>query len=49
MFKKRLVALQPIKMSRFFPEPYELFGGDINVTVDFSNYATETDKKCDTC
>ena len=29
-------------MSKFFPEPYEPFGGDINVTVDLSNYATKT-------
>ena len=27
------------KMSRYFPEPYEPFGGDINVKVDLSNYA----------
>ena len=32
-------------MSKFFPEPYELFGGDINVTVDLSNYETKTDLK----
>ena len=32
-------------MSKFFPEPYEPFGGDINVTVDLSNYATKTDLK----
>ena len=30
-------------MNTFYPEPYELFGGDINVTVDLSNYATKTD------
>ena len=29
-------------MSKFFPAPYEPFGGDINVTVDLSNYSTET-------
>ena len=33
------------KMSNFFPEPYEPFGRDINVTVDLSNYATKTDLK----
>ena len=38
-------ALQCIKMSKFFPKPYEPFGGDINVTVDLSNYATKTDFK----
>ena len=32
-------------MSKFFNEPYELFGGDINVTVDLSNYETKTDLK----
>ena len=33
-------------MRKFFPEPYEASGsGDINVTVDFSNYATKTDSK----
>ena len=29
-------------MSKFYPEPYEPFGGDINVTVDLSNYATKS-------
>ena len=33
-----------------FPKPHEPFGGDINITVDLSNYATKTDlKKCDKC
>ena len=32
-------------MSKFFPEPFEPFGGDINVTVDLSNYETKTDLK----
>ena len=32
-------------MSKFFPEPYKPFGGDINVKVDLSNYATKTDIK----
>ena len=26
-------------MSKFYPEPYEPFGGDINVTVGLSDYA----------
>ena len=34
-----------IKMSQYFPKPYEPFGGDINVKVDLSNYATKTDIK----
>ena len=32
-------------MSQHFPKPYETFGGDINVKVDSSNYATKTDIK----
>ena len=32
-------------MSQYFLKPYELFDGDINVKVDISNYATETDFK----
>ena len=33
------------KMSQYFPKPYEPFGGDVNVKVDLSNYATEADIK----
>ena len=32
-------------MSQYCPDTYELFGGDINVKVDLSNYATKTDIK----
>ena len=32
-------------MSQYFPKPYKPFGGDINVKVDLSNYATKTDLK----
>ena len=32
-------------MSQYFPKTYEPFGGDINVKVNLSNYATETDRK----
>ena len=32
-------------MSQYFTKSYELFGGDINVKVDLSNYATKTDLK----
>ena len=28
-------------MSQYFPKPYELFGGDINVKVNLSNYAAK--------
>ena len=34
-----------IKLSQYFRKPYEPFGGDINVRVDLSNYATKTDIK----
>ena len=33
------------KWVNIFPKPYELFGGDINVKVDLSNYATKADIK----
>ena len=32
-------------MSQCFPKLYEPFGGDINVKVDLSRYATKTDLK----
>ena len=32
-------------MSQYFPKPCEPFGVDINVKVDFSNYATKGDIK----
>ena len=32
-------------MSKYFPKPYEPFGGDIDVRVDLSNYATKKDIK----
>ena len=32
-------------MSQYFPKPYKPFGGDINVKVDLSNYATKVDIK----
>ena len=32
-------------MSQYFPKPYQPFGGDINVKVDLSNYATNADLK----
>ena len=34
-----------IKMSQYFPKPYEPFDGDINVKVDLWNYATKSDIK----
>ena len=35
----------PIKMIQYFPKPFRSFDGDINVKVDISNYATQTDLK----
>ena len=34
-----------IKISQYFPKSYEPFGGNINVKVDLSNYATKADIK----
>ena len=34
-----------IKMSQYFTKPYEPLGGDINVKLDLSNYATTADLK----
>ena len=34
-----------IKMSQYFPKPFKNFGGNINVKVDLSSYATKTDPK----
>ena len=32
-------------MSQYFPKPFRIFGGNINVKVDLWNYATKTDLK----
>ena len=34
-----------LKMSQYFPQPFRSFGRNINVKVDLSNYATNTDLK----
>ena len=34
-----------MKMSQYFPKTFRNFGGNINVKVDLSNYATKTDLK----
>ena len=34
-----------VKMSQYFPKPYEPFDGDINIKVDLFNYATKADVK----
>ena len=33
------------QMSQYFPKPYKCFEGNVNVKVDFSNYATKWDIK----
>ena len=40
-----LIKKPHIKMSQYFPKPFGRFGGNINVKVDMSNYATKTDLK----
>ena len=32
-------------MSQYFPKPFRNVGGNINVKVDLSNYATKADLK----
>ena len=32
-------------MGKYFPKPFRSFGGNINVKIDLSNYATKTDLK----
>ena len=32
-------------MSQYFPKPFRSFGGNINIKVDLSSYATKTDLK----
>ena len=32
-------------MSQYFPKPFGSFGGNINVKINLSNYATKTDLK----
>ena len=39
------MQLHCIKISQYFPKPYEPFGRDINVKVDLFNYTTKTDIK----
>ena len=45
LIKKNLVQYYCIKMSQYFPKPYEPFFGDINVKDDLSNDATKADIK----
>ena len=41
----RLIKKTLYKMSQYFPKPYELFVGDINVKIHLWNYATKDDIK----
>ena len=44
--QKTLDASKRIKMSQFFPKPFNLhFGDSIKVNIDLSNYTTKTDLK----
>ena len=44
--KKRSSCKHRIKMSQYFPEPFNShFGDSIKVKIDLSNYATKTDIK----
>ena len=40
-----LIRIDKKEMSQYSSKPYEPFGGDINVKVDLSNYATKSDLK----
>ena len=40
-----LIERSCIKMSQYFPKPFRIFGGNINVKVDLSSYVTKTDLK----
>ena len=42
---KIMLYSQYIKMSEYFPEPYEPFSGNISAKVDLSNNDTKTDLK----
>ena len=39
-----LIKKHCIKMNQYFPKPFRSFGGNINVKVDLSNYATKADQ-----
>ena len=40
-----LIKKTSYKMSQYFPKSYKSFGGNINIKVDLSNYATKLDLK----
>ena len=39
------MKLPCIKMTQYCPNPFEPFGGDIDIKVDLSNYAAKADLK----
>ena len=41
----RLIKKTFYKMCQYFPKPYRSFGGNINVKVDLSKYATKPESK----
>ena len=41
----RLIKKTLYKMSQYFSEPSDRFGGNIKVELDLSNYATKADLK----
>ena len=42
---KKMLYSKYIKMSEYFLKPYKLFGGNISVKLDLSDYATKADLK----
>ena len=42
---KKTLQNEYLKIIHYFPKRYEPFGGDINVKIGLSNYATKTDLK----
>ena len=45
LIKETLYKRHSMEMNQYFPKPFRNFGGNINVKVDLSNYATKTDLK----
>ena len=44
-FMRQNCKKQISKKSQYFPKPFKSFGGNINVKLGLSNYATKTDVK----
>ena len=45
LIRKTLNEIPSYKNEQHFPKPFKNFGGNINVKVDLSNYATKADLK----